>query len=619
MATRRQVLHAMGALAASRLWVRASVPAASLQTPDTVPLRPVSMALHVHASFSEGAGSMEAQLDQAVRNDVEVLWWTEHDWRMSGHGYRRAVDFTGPRELEDGYAWLWKEGRGGAVAEGGARFARDEHGRQDWLELTARAGTSAGNVSCQADDSQSRGNHRGSLAGMVLEVDLLPLEISRTEFLEVEVVTSYRPARDGLPAGTRTVRYRAGGRARTPGLQVNGREVIVTLDAPPGEWSTHHLKVDEDLSAAWPGLQGRDAALIRLRLRAAAARGEQVRGGFDQMRFRRDTAGDRPLVAQRELMDAYAPQFPSVVQHGGLEVSLHSSHVNWFGSGFSLPDYSGYRLIPGTDTEVDWALLREFVDTIHGQGGLASYNHPFGAAGGRVPATEAAQNRKLSLIAGRLARERAFGVDLLEVGYRVRGAVTLERHLALWDTCSNNAIFLAGVGVSDNHGGGNADTGWANPDFSFITWAWAPSAEETDLIGALGTGQAWVADMLGFNGTVDLVVDGQHPMGSATVSSDRERAVRVAVQGTPSGGEVRVVQGLVSFRRRYEPGIIIRREALPPAAFTDGVVDVICDTRRSSFVRVEVADATGRVVAFSNPVWLLRDVPPDGIPPGRTA
>ena len=42
-----------------------------------------SMALHVHSSFSEQDGSMDAQLFQAASNAVDVLWWTDHDtgWR----------------------------------------------------------------------------------------------------------------------------------------------------------------------------------------------------------------------------------------------------------------------------------------------------------------------------------------------------------------------------------------------------------------------------------------------------------------------------------------------------------------------------------------------------------
>jgi len=61
---------------------------------------PVGMAMHVHSSFSEGNASMLAQAYQAQLNDVDVLWWTDHDWRMTGHGYRQVVHFSGLTESE---------------------------------------------------------------------------------------------------------------------------------------------------------------------------------------------------------------------------------------------------------------------------------------------------------------------------------------------------------------------------------------------------------------------------------------------------------------------------------------------------------------------------------------
>ena len=49
---------------------------------------PVSMAMHIHSSFSEGIASMDAHLYQAHRLGVDVIWWTDHDFRKMAHGYR---------------------------------------------------------------------------------------------------------------------------------------------------------------------------------------------------------------------------------------------------------------------------------------------------------------------------------------------------------------------------------------------------------------------------------------------------------------------------------------------------------------------------------------------------
>ncbi|MGH3391731.1 MAG: hypothetical protein ACRDOO_22915 [Actinomadura sp.] len=73
---------------------------------------PVSMSLHTHSCFSEGGSfaeggggaSMLAQLDQAVQSGVDVIWWTDHDWRMEAYGYYENIAFDGTGE-DGGLVW----------------------------------------------------------------------------------------------------------------------------------------------------------------------------------------------------------------------------------------------------------------------------------------------------------------------------------------------------------------------------------------------------------------------------------------------------------------------------------------------------------------------------------
>ncbi|MBA3373116.1 MAG: twin-arginine translocation signal domain-containing protein, partial [Euzebyaceae bacterium] len=69
--TRRRFLQSTGSLAAAAA-VFGRVPHRSLAATTDGSL-PVSMAMHIHSSFSEGAASMAAQLLQAETNDVDVL------------------------------------------------------------------------------------------------------------------------------------------------------------------------------------------------------------------------------------------------------------------------------------------------------------------------------------------------------------------------------------------------------------------------------------------------------------------------------------------------------------------------------------------------------------------
>ena len=79
-----------------------------------------SMAMHVHSSSSEQSGSMDSQLFQAATNSVDVLWWTDHDARMDGIGYRDTVHFTSLTAEKgasgQGGAWIWTKAESGPVA-----------------------------------------------------------------------------------------------------------------------------------------------------------------------------------------------------------------------------------------------------------------------------------------------------------------------------------------------------------------------------------------------------------------------------------------------------------------------------------------------------------------------
>ena len=55
------------------------------------------------------------------------------------------------------------------------------------------------------------------------------------------------------------------------------------------------------------------------------------------------------------------------------------------------------------------------------------------------------------------------------------------------------------------------------------------------------------------------------------------------------------------------------------SGLASGAVTQTVDTSKASFVRTHVLDAQGKVVALSNPAWLLRDPPPGGIPGPRAA
>jgi hypothetical protein len=94
--------------------------------------------------------------------------------------------------------------------------------------------------------------------------------------------------------------------------------------------------------------------------------------------------------------------------------------------------------------------------------------------------------------------------------------------------------------------------------------------------------------------------------------------LQVTATKIPAGGSVRVVRGVVDYAGSGAPRpntAVVKSFA--PSDFVSGKASMNVDTSSSCFVRTQVVNSAGAVVAVSNPVWLLRSTPPNGIPTAR--
>ncbi|SDK36862.1 Tat (twin-arginine translocation) pathway signal sequence [Nonomuraea maritima] len=617
--SRRDVLKAtaaMTAVGAGRLMLGPQPAAAATRyAGDAVTPRPVSMAMHIHASWSEGAGSMQGHLEQATKAGIDVMWWTEHDFRMAEHGYPGLIHMNGPSEQVNGVEWKWAEQRQGTLASSEVLWdkAMASPGDETTPGSVRLSATSAGRDEAAVRISGTGANtvHQRSLYDQTIELDVFPAEVSPHAYLAVVISTSWRPATAGRPAGQYKLTYIVDG-TQGKARKASGLEGVVHLPARQGRWNTLRFSPEEDLKRFWPDLESRDAAMLSLTLGAVSTKERRAEGWFDLLRISRPTrSADDVLQVQADLMAGYAHRFPAVRQYQGLEVSLFKpTHFNWFGPRITMPEFAKPQPVANPDPKAALSA----VEMIHSTGGLVSYNHPFGTS---HPAelSPAEQDALRASVAKTVLADRAMGCDILEVGYPSRGGVDLDRHAQVWDVCSRNAIFLTGTGVSDDHSGQN----WLGQDSNFVTWAHAPSRELPDLLAALASGRVFFGDPARFSGVVDLQVDGSAPMGSVTTSTAATRNVRAILTGLPADGVVRVVQGTVDLAGpdKPEPGTTFTE--MPASQWAPGYVDLPIDTWSPRFVRIEVRDRTGQVLALSNPVWLLRDTPAEGIPAPRRA
>ncbi len=441
-----------------------------------------SMAMHVHSSFSEQSGSMDSQLFQATTNSVDVLWWTDHDSRMDGIGYRDTVHFTSLTKEAGGAGqggpWIWTKTESGPLtSRSGGGIVQSPCSPNDpvaggSMQLSAQSSSGAtAKFGYYADSHPAGWNYHDNLTGQSLKIDVLLTSGWTQGYLELLITSSYHQAAGGQPAGDYTLSYRfvpPGVPASSVAHGVQGVITVPVAPAAPGDWTTLTLTPSSDISSLWPDLDYRDFALWGLTL-SAASDGDNVEGYFDYLRFNRSISGSGFLSQQMEMEAVLAGQYTKVVQQQGLEVSRHLPHVNWFGGDVTMPDYGST-----TGSGYESYLRNTAIPQMHSAGGLVSYNHPFGYSGGPLLPTSQ-QDALLAKVAKALlptsSSSAALGCDLLEVGYNVREGCDLEHHIALWDIMSRNAAFLTGNGTTDDHYGQN----WYGITNNWFTSAWAAS------------------------------------------------------------------------------------------------------------------------------------------------
>jgi hypothetical protein len=278
-----------------------------------------------------------------------------------------------------------------------------------------------------------------------------------------------------------------------------------------------------------------------------------------------------------------------------------------------MPNYQGV-----TPKTYPAFLEHTVVPDIHKAGGLVSYNHPFGYSFTEKLQPKLVQNQLLQAVAATMlptaSAPGALGADLLEVGYPNRQGIDLNHHTALWDIMSRNGVILTGLGSNDDHWGQN----WYGMLNNWFTSVWAKSTSIPDLLTALASGRAWAASLSGFRGSLDLLVDGSVPMGSVTVSSAGSRRVTAFATGIPANSSLQLIQGEVDYAGHAD--VTPNRKVIghyTPADLASGAVTQQVDTSKASFVRSHILGPSGKTVALSNPVWLLRSAPRGGIPAHR--
>jgi hypothetical protein len=224
------------------------------------------------------------------------------------------------------------------------------------------------------------------------------------------------------------------------------------------------------------------------------------------------------------------------------------------------------------------------------------YNHPLE---GDVNTAEA--------LAELLVTEKGLGCDIVETGCGQSPASLLQ----VLDVSARNAIFSTGTGVTDDHSGKD----WMETKSNYRTSVWASSTAEADLLTALRAGRAWFVNPKGFQGTLDVTVNGVSAMGGVLLTSAQTVPVTVVGSGLPAAGMVELVIGAVDYAGDAKPATSVR--SVKVSTMTGGKWNLDLWPSKGKYFRPVVRDGAGAIVGVGNPTRLLRTTPGHGIPAAR--
>lgn len=597
-----------------------AVPPSAPPDASTAPTgeRAWSVQMHVHGSFSEGVGSIDSHSHEATDVGADVIWWSDHDFRITSYGHVSSFGFEDVTELmpSDGRVMARRKKKNalqkalvpleiGAVAPGEASFPSDDprEGAKS-LRLTASAGGEefAGHrFAITADRSLLK---RPLAAEVTLLLSVFPEQVSADARPVVEIVMSEHPPREGLPFEAYRLRYVLDASVAQP--YRDGTVFVVPVPFKPGEWNDLALPVSRDAVRGFPFINGEDNVLGTIVVGVEVRRGAKASVRFDDLRIEQELSGEPVFDRQKKLIDAVSRDYPKLHQLQGVEASWVGHHLNEFSVDTRLVDYAALeKERPADETPAQYRerVTRRVVDEIHGRGGLVSFNHMFGTM---MEGKEQRATREEVL--EQLARERVYGADILEVGYRDRGGHPLADHLWVWDQLAQHELFLVGTGVSDSHGGPSQR--WRTDQNNFVSWIYARSPSKEDLIAGLRAGRVFFGDIVLFDGTLDLTTSRGARMGQIVLRdpSIASETVEVRIDGLAAGDSVRLIAS----------GSELARWTAEGAAFAQKH-DVALDPSRPTVVRVETYAADGTAKVLSNPITFLRTEPPAGIPDARAA
>lgn len=550
---------------------------------------PVATTLHLHASFSEGKGTMTGQSIEAEALGVDVVWWTDHDFfyypdeggylEVSGDDFESA---SLTRQIP-----YWPAGRERTLSWETLDWEL-VWGYSDVVTRAAHTGNFGWRQSGWGDGTATwrYQTHKLSIhpalniKPLLAQVDLrffarTPVGAAPDAELWVEVELSA-----GLDGQTNTLHFY---HSSLDYSYLEGpHDHYERLTLPRWTWTEVQADLSE-LARTWFPDTGDDQHAELVTVKVRAREWGMAAYDLDDFEWTQEVRGEHLRDDQRAFLDG----LPYTPRHlVGSEISLFgSTHLNAFGSWVPLTPYAEHD---------EWSLA-EVVDFVHGYGGVVSYNHMFGTSMPDPPEEERAALVVEQIEA--LGAAGVYGCDLLEVGYRRRTGL-LEDFLAVWDALGEDGVVITGIGANDLHG----QVSWRDWQNRFVTWIPVGQEVEEELLRNLARGAVWFGDPVAFADpkvSATLLTAGGASMGQVVVGADTAQQVTFGVSYVGDGWTVRLL----------EDGIPTETWVAPAAGPYE--VSTAIDPVGGNVVRFDVHTAEGQPALFTNPIYFF-DVEPEG-------
>ena len=554
------------------------------------PMRPISVQMHVHASMSEGQGSWRAANVHAKKIGLDVLWWSDHDWRMAYHTYNRAFGFEGPN-LATSVPTYYEPGTdlnaaannvpmtitlaphklNGSVKDaiGRTTTERATEGTRSFEVAASAAATGWQRYMYEIDGT--RRTMKRSLASKVRLSFAAFAEGGDQVMAAVRVDLSQQPP--DMRAGAIYYVLTQAAEADLKTLE-DAHTRVIRVPFEPGAWN--RVRVDVTGDADRLQLGGIDNAMVAVSF-GVLTRGPLASAFFDDYVIHHELQGEALRDVARQMAARYQKEY-GVINYVGQELSFQA-HMNPIGERVPMIDHVKHPA--GLNA-------RETSEFVHANGGILSLNHIFGTnmapPGVNTKDPDSARAFEDARIR-ELTESRVYGADILEVGYPTR-VLPMSSFLRVWDALSAAGVDVVGNGISDTHG---SIAGWYDGN-NFVSWVWAHSTSMADIVDGFRRGNVYFGDPVQFKGRLTLTTSDGHQMGSVVVTKKPEHFVNVKIDGLPAGARLRVVINGQS-----------NSEETPDRTTFEKRVRV--NTSAPAFVRVEAYTAQGRPLVFSNPIY----------------